>query len=331
PDEGYRFVEWTGDNGTIDDTEVADTTITMEGNHTLTAEFEEIPTYTLTVAIEGEGDVELDPDQEEYEEGTEVELTANPQSSWFFSKWSGDVLEGEEENEVITITMDEDKNLTVHFLQEAFFEVESVDYDEEGSEGGEVVVEYTVTNTGDVEATQTIEITVSDEDDNSIDNDTKEITLSPGEAQTETFTWEKGGIGDFTIKLESDDYTYERSISVSEEEDDTLLSISDMWLVLGTIGGFIGGTLISLGLYSYKHKSKDEGAATQRGRPPKPGRRPSSPQETMKRKKPLLDREGVKREIPDNFLDTQTCPNCGVEHPIDIENCRVCGSPLEDM
>ena len=43
PDEGYRFVEWTGDVGTIADVYAAATTITMNGDYSITANFEEVP------------------------------------------------------------------------------------------------------------------------------------------------------------------------------------------------------------------------------------------------------------------------------------------------
>jgi outer membrane protein assembly factor BamB len=42
-EEGYRFVDWTGDLATIDDVEDANTTITMNGDYSITANFEEEP------------------------------------------------------------------------------------------------------------------------------------------------------------------------------------------------------------------------------------------------------------------------------------------------
>jgi hypothetical protein len=39
PDAGYRFVEWTGDAGTIADVDAASTNITMNGNYSITANF----------------------------------------------------------------------------------------------------------------------------------------------------------------------------------------------------------------------------------------------------------------------------------------------------
>jgi outer membrane protein assembly factor BamB len=42
-EEGYCFVEWTGDVGTIADVNAAETTITMEGNYEIAARFEQCP------------------------------------------------------------------------------------------------------------------------------------------------------------------------------------------------------------------------------------------------------------------------------------------------
>lgn len=42
-DEGYVFTEWTGDTGRVADVEIAETTITMNGDYVITASFEEIP------------------------------------------------------------------------------------------------------------------------------------------------------------------------------------------------------------------------------------------------------------------------------------------------
>jgi hypothetical protein len=43
PDDGYRFLEWTGDVAKIDDPYAAETAITMEGDCVITANFEEEP------------------------------------------------------------------------------------------------------------------------------------------------------------------------------------------------------------------------------------------------------------------------------------------------
>ena len=43
PDEGYEFIRWTGDVKTIDDVHATRTTITMNGDYSITASFQEIP------------------------------------------------------------------------------------------------------------------------------------------------------------------------------------------------------------------------------------------------------------------------------------------------
>jgi hypothetical protein len=43
PEEGYRFINWTGDVDTIANVNAAITVITMQGNYEITANFEEIP------------------------------------------------------------------------------------------------------------------------------------------------------------------------------------------------------------------------------------------------------------------------------------------------
>jgi hypothetical protein len=49
PDAGYHFVNWTGDVSTVDDVNAADTTITMNGDYSITANFA-IDTITVTVS-----------------------------------------------------------------------------------------------------------------------------------------------------------------------------------------------------------------------------------------------------------------------------------------
>ena len=47
PNTGYHFVNWSGDVSTVADVNAASTTITMNGNYTVTANFA-IDTHTLT-------------------------------------------------------------------------------------------------------------------------------------------------------------------------------------------------------------------------------------------------------------------------------------------
>ena len=58
-EEEYRFVEWTGDVGTIADVYAAETTITMNGDYSISANFEEVPPSQLypTVATRVAADI----------------------------------------------------------------------------------------------------------------------------------------------------------------------------------------------------------------------------------------------------------------------------------
>jgi len=47
--------------------------------------------YFLSINIEGNGEVTKNPDQNTFTYGTVVELTANADSGWSFSHWSGDL------------------------------------------------------------------------------------------------------------------------------------------------------------------------------------------------------------------------------------------------
>jgi len=51
PDQDFEFVDWTGDVGTVADTNSANTTITMDGNYVIQANFAEVlPQRSLTTS-----------------------------------------------------------------------------------------------------------------------------------------------------------------------------------------------------------------------------------------------------------------------------------------
>ncbi|MFO8110718.1 MAG: hypothetical protein R6U17_09430, partial [Thermoplasmata archaeon] len=110
PSPDWEFVEWTGDATGTD----LSITITMDDNKTVTAVFEETVTYTLTVNTDGDGTVDVEPDQPEYEEGTVVALTANPAFGWEFIEWTGDATGTSISTDV---TMDDDKIVTAVFAE----------------------------------------------------------------------------------------------------------------------------------------------------------------------------------------------------------------------
>jgi hypothetical protein len=114
PEACYHFVNWTGTGvaaGKVADANAASTTITMDDDYSVQANFV-INQYTLTINIVGNGSVTKEPDQATYTCGQIVELTANPDTGWMFSGWSGD-LSGI--TNPVEITMDGNKNITATF------------------------------------------------------------------------------------------------------------------------------------------------------------------------------------------------------------------------
>ena len=95
--EGYRFTGWEGNSSTSESL-----TITLNSNQTYQAIFELIPIYTLTVTT-GEGGT-VSTEGGEFEEGTELELTATPNEGYRFDGWEG--IDSNESTITLTVTSD---------------------------------------------------------------------------------------------------------------------------------------------------------------------------------------------------------------------------------
>ncbi|TFG79789.1 MAG: DUF11 domain-containing protein [Chrysiogenales bacterium] len=81
---GYRFKNWSGDaSGTTNPTSV-----TMNGNKTMTANF--VRQYTLTVTAGAGGTTRPVPGTYTYDEGTAVSVSATAATGYRFESWSGD-------------------------------------------------------------------------------------------------------------------------------------------------------------------------------------------------------------------------------------------------
>ena len=91
PDEGYEFANWTGDVGTVANVNAANTTIIMNGNYSITANFSHI-VYTLTVSSGTGGSVSKPGEGAfNYASGTVVDLLAAADTGYRFVSWTGDV------------------------------------------------------------------------------------------------------------------------------------------------------------------------------------------------------------------------------------------------
>jgi len=132
PAEGYRFVEWTGDVGTIADVYDATTTITMYGDYSITAEF--VKQYDLTISSTEGGSVTTPGEGVfTYDEGTIVDLVAEPAEGYRFVEWTGDLDNiGDVYDATTTITMYGDYSITAEFVKQYDLTISS-------TEGGSVI------------------------------------------------------------------------------------------------------------------------------------------------------------------------------------------------
>ena len=118
PDAGYRFVNWTGDVGNIADVNDATTTITMTDDYSITANFEEILEYDLTISSTEHGSVTTPGEGTfTYEGGTVVDLVAEADESYVFDNWTGYVSTIADVNAAITtITINGDYSIRANFV-----------------------------------------------------------------------------------------------------------------------------------------------------------------------------------------------------------------------
>jgi hypothetical protein len=117
PDTGYRFVNWTGDVGNIANVNAASTTITMNGDYSITANFEELAEYDLTTSSTTGGSVTVPGEGTfTYYDGTMVNLVATANSGYYFFNWTGDVGTIASVNApTTTITMNDNHSITANF------------------------------------------------------------------------------------------------------------------------------------------------------------------------------------------------------------------------
>lgn len=118
-EEGWQFLEWTGDVSGIVDVYTSITTITMNGDYSITANFQEIPPvqYNLTISrTEGGSVIEPGEGLALYDEGTVVDLVAQAEEGWQFVEWTGDVgTIADVYAAATTITMNSDYSITANF------------------------------------------------------------------------------------------------------------------------------------------------------------------------------------------------------------------------
>jgi hypothetical protein len=115
PDPGYRFIGWIGNIDTITDVNAAKTTITMNDDYSITANF--IAQYVLTIDSTDGGDVTTPGEGTFiYDAGAVVDLVAEPEKGYKFLNWTGDVGTIADAGAAMTnITMNSDYSMTANF------------------------------------------------------------------------------------------------------------------------------------------------------------------------------------------------------------------------
>jgi hypothetical protein len=116
-EEGYYFVNWSGDVDTIANISAPTTSITMMGDYSITANFELIPPgqFVLTTSSTAGGSVATPGEgTSPYDEGTTVGLVAEAEECYEFVNWTGDTV-ADPNSTATNITMDEDKSVTANF------------------------------------------------------------------------------------------------------------------------------------------------------------------------------------------------------------------------
>ena len=117
-ENGYRFANWAGDVGTIADPNAASTTIIMNDDYSIMANFYEMSVvyYTLTLAVNGNGSTSPSAGQHTYATGTVVSITAIPAGGYRFVNWTGSV--GTVANVIAattSVTMNADCSIVANF------------------------------------------------------------------------------------------------------------------------------------------------------------------------------------------------------------------------
>lgn len=114
-DAGWKFDSWTGDVATVADVSDNTTFITMTGDFTVTANFDQ---PVLTMAVSGNGSVSPAAGPHVCNLGEVVSINATADAGWEFDGWTGDVDEVSDVNAATTnVTMNADYTITANFSQ----------------------------------------------------------------------------------------------------------------------------------------------------------------------------------------------------------------------
>jgi len=156
-EEGWVFQEWKGKNGGEVEYNNDDNIweIILNGDKILIAVF--VPEeYTLNINIEGQGivikEILATANESNFEFGTRVRLSAQPDENWCFSYWEGDL---DSKNNPEEILVDSEKNITAVF-------------EESPSISGNITVDYGFAAVNSNYRTESTEVIINQQKRNNI-------------------------------------------------------------------------------------------------------------------------------------------------------------------
>jgi NOL1/NOP2/fmu family ribosome biogenesis protein len=113
PHDDWVFSHWLGADIGTEQSNPLEVVVTNDIN--ITAVF--VPLLSLDLTIDGQGHIEISPDEPRYAQGTSVELTAIPDAGWRFVRWE---LDEEGLSPHLTVLMDNNKSIRAVFEQERY-------------------------------------------------------------------------------------------------------------------------------------------------------------------------------------------------------------------
>jgi len=201
---GYVFDHWSGDvSGSTNPT-----TITMDGDKSVSANFEEtaVSQYDLTISSAAGGSV-LEPGEGTfpYDAGEEVQLEASPDDGYEFDEWTGDVdTVADADDPTTTITMDADKSITAVFavvtpgtLPASFSASNLLISPQQVQPNQQVEISINIANDGGATGSHTVLLYI-----NGNLEDSRTVKISAGLLQNVAFTVTRSTPGTYEVSLE---------------------------------------------------------------------------------------------------------------------------------
>jgi hypothetical protein len=118
-DPSWYFSSWSGDASGSDNP----LNVTMDSNKVITATFLQLPSYTLTLATNGQGTISINPTGGIYLSNSAVTAAATAATGWVFVAWSGSTNGNANP---LSITMNANFSLTGTFAQLPAFDTQPV-------------------------------------------------------------------------------------------------------------------------------------------------------------------------------------------------------------